>query len=225
MLGRRVDTEHDVVEVDGAPVGARPGLVYYLLNKPPGVVTTAQDTHGRPDGGRARPARAAGVPGRAPRRRHRGAAAADQRRRAGQPGGPPQPRARQGVPGHRAHRRRPGRPRARCAGCATASTWTTAAPRRPRSPSPSPASCASRSTRAATARSGGCARRSAIPVTRLVRTRIGPLHDRRLRPGTWRPLTHGRGHRPGQGDRRGTDRGRRRAVAKSPRTSPVRSRP
>jgi len=27
------------------------------------------------------------------------------------------------------------------------------------------------------------------PVTRLVRTRIGPLHDRRLRPGTWRALT------------------------------------
>ena len=27
------------------------------------------------------------------------------------------------------------------------------------------------------------------PVTRLVRTRIGPLSDRRLRPGEWRPLT------------------------------------
>jgi len=26
------------------------------------------------------------------------------------------------------------------------------------------------------------------PVTRLVRTRIGPLSDRRLRPGTWRHL-------------------------------------
>jgi len=27
------------------------------------------------------------------------------------------------------------------------------------------------------------------PVTRLVRTRIGPIHDDRLRPGAWRDLT------------------------------------
>jgi len=48
MLGARVDAETDVVEVDGAPVGVAPGLVYYLLNKPVGVVSTAHDPQHRP---------------------------------------------------------------------------------------------------------------------------------------------------------------------------------
>src|SRR5207248_6256237 len=47
-LGRRVDPETARVEVDGVPVSVRPGLVYYLLNKPRGVVTTASDPQGRP---------------------------------------------------------------------------------------------------------------------------------------------------------------------------------
>lgn len=48
QLGRRVDPEIDQVTVDGAPVGVRPGLVHYLLNKPAGVITTASDPQGRP---------------------------------------------------------------------------------------------------------------------------------------------------------------------------------
>lgn len=48
VLGRRVDTKVDVIAVDGVPIGARPGLVYYLLNKPRGVISTAHDPQGRP---------------------------------------------------------------------------------------------------------------------------------------------------------------------------------
>jgi 23S rRNA pseudouridine2605 synthase len=47
-LGRRVDVDQDRVEVDGAVVGVHPGLVHYLLNKPTGVITTADDPQGRP---------------------------------------------------------------------------------------------------------------------------------------------------------------------------------
>ena len=48
VLGRRVEVDVDLVEVDGAPIGVRPGLVHYLLNKPAGVITTASDPQGRP---------------------------------------------------------------------------------------------------------------------------------------------------------------------------------
>jgi 23S rRNA pseudouridine2605 synthase len=46
-LGRKVYPDRDVVEVDGVALTVRPGLVCYLLNKPAGVVTTASDPQGR----------------------------------------------------------------------------------------------------------------------------------------------------------------------------------
>jgi 23S rRNA pseudouridine2605 synthase len=48
VLGRRVHPEVDRITVDDAPAPTAPGSVYYLLNKPPGVVTTASDPQGRP---------------------------------------------------------------------------------------------------------------------------------------------------------------------------------
>jgi len=47
-LGRRVRPELDSVVVEGTPVAIRQGLVYYLLNKPVGVVSSASDPQGRP---------------------------------------------------------------------------------------------------------------------------------------------------------------------------------
>ena len=43
VLGKRVNINSDTVCVDGVPVSVVPGLVYYLLNKPDGVITTASD--------------------------------------------------------------------------------------------------------------------------------------------------------------------------------------
>jgi 23S rRNA pseudouridine2605 synthase len=47
-LGQKVDPETARVEVDGIPLPIRPGLVYYLVYKPAGVVSTASDPQGRP---------------------------------------------------------------------------------------------------------------------------------------------------------------------------------
>ena len=47
-LGARIDPTSAAVEVDGVAVGVRPDLVHYLLNKPAGVVTAAKDPQGRP---------------------------------------------------------------------------------------------------------------------------------------------------------------------------------
>jgi 23S rRNA pseudouridine2605 synthase len=46
-LGRRIDPARDAVALDGVPVVVRDDLVYYLLNKPAGSVSTASDPEGR----------------------------------------------------------------------------------------------------------------------------------------------------------------------------------
>jgi 23S rRNA pseudouridine2605 synthase len=46
-IGRRVDPETAAIAIDGVPVPTKAGLVHYLLNKPLGVISTAQDPQGR----------------------------------------------------------------------------------------------------------------------------------------------------------------------------------
>jgi 23S rRNA pseudouridine2605 synthase len=48
VLGQRIDPNKDEVEVDGSRVPLKTDLIYYLMNKPSGVVTSAEDEHGRP---------------------------------------------------------------------------------------------------------------------------------------------------------------------------------
>jgi 23S rRNA pseudouridine2605 synthase len=47
-LGAKCDPSQDVVALDGERINVDPDRVYVLLNKPRGVVTTADDPHGRP---------------------------------------------------------------------------------------------------------------------------------------------------------------------------------
>ncbi len=46
-IGQRVDPDTVHIEIDGVPLPVRPGLVYRLMYKPVGVVSTADDPHGR----------------------------------------------------------------------------------------------------------------------------------------------------------------------------------
>jgi len=48
-LGRRIDPEKDLVDVDGTAVQLDTGKRYVMLNKPTGVVSTMKDENGRPD--------------------------------------------------------------------------------------------------------------------------------------------------------------------------------
>ncbi|MBW4560335.1 MAG: rRNA pseudouridine synthase [Mojavia pulchra JT2-VF2] len=48
-LGQKVDPQRDTITIDGKPVvnKQRPALIYLLLHKPPGVVSTCYDPQGR----------------------------------------------------------------------------------------------------------------------------------------------------------------------------------
>ena len=46
-IGQRVDPETASIVIDGIPLPVRPGLVYLVLYKPAGVVSTASDPQGR----------------------------------------------------------------------------------------------------------------------------------------------------------------------------------
>lgn len=48
VQGLQVDPETAVIRVDGVRVGTAPGLVHLVLNKPRGVVSTLSDPQGRP---------------------------------------------------------------------------------------------------------------------------------------------------------------------------------
>lgn len=47
-VGARVDVSKDLVKVDGEIVGVKPDLLYVLLNKPSGYITSVTDPQGRP---------------------------------------------------------------------------------------------------------------------------------------------------------------------------------
>jgi 23S rRNA pseudouridine2605 synthase len=186
VLGRRVDPAVDAVEVDGAPVGIRADLVHYLLNKPPGVVTTAKDTHGRPAVVDLVPAEPRVYPvgrldadteglllltndGELANRVAHPAHGVDKEYLATVAGGP--------VPARAIRRLRDG---------VDLDDGRTA-PAKVSQPEPGVLRITIHEGRNRQVRR--MCEAVGHPVTRLVRTRIGPLRDRRLRPGEWRPLT------------------------------------
>lgn len=48
ILGDRVDVDEDTLTIDGVPTPVDPNLETHLLYKPEGVISTADDPHGRP---------------------------------------------------------------------------------------------------------------------------------------------------------------------------------
>lgn len=188
LLGDRVDPDAQRVELDGIPVVTSSEVVYYLLNKPAGVVTTARDPQARrtvidlvPDEPRVFPvgrldietegllvltndgdlAQLLAHPSHGVEKTYVAEVV-------GEPGREALRRLRQGVeledgPTAPARVRVLGRRQGRSALAITIHEGRNRQVRR---------MC------------------DAVghPVERLVRTRIGPVHDERLAPGTWRKL-------------------------------------
>ncbi len=186
VLGRRVDAAVDLVEVDGAPVGTRPGLVHYLLNKPAGVVTTASDTHGRPTVVELVPAEPRVFPvGRLDADTEGLLLLTNDGELANRIAHP-----RHGLPKEylatiAGGQVSPGALRRLREGVELDDGLT--APAKVSQPSPGVLRITIHEGRNRQVRRMCDA--VGHPVTRLVRTRIGPLGDRRLKPGSWRPLT------------------------------------
>src|SRR3990172_5747804 len=47
-LGVRVDPDNDRIVLDGAEISTQERKVYYVVNKPPGILCTLHDPQGRP---------------------------------------------------------------------------------------------------------------------------------------------------------------------------------
>ena len=186
VLGRRVDPDADLVEVDGAPVGTKPGLVHYLLNKPPGVVTTAKDTHGRPTVVELVPATPRVFPvGRLDADTEGLLLLTNDGELANRIAHPRHGLEKEYLATVGGGAVSPGVVRRLRDGIELEDGPT--APAKVSQPSPGVLRITIHEGRNRQVRRMCDA--VGHPVTRLVRTRIGPLQDRRLKPGTWRALT------------------------------------
>jgi 23S rRNA pseudouridine2605 synthase len=184
-LGRRVDPRSDQVALDGIPLSLDPRLVYYLLNKPPGVVTTAFDPEGR--------LTVVDLVPREPRVHPVGRLDSDSEGllvltndgsltyRLSHPSFGVDKEYLVGV----ACRVRPGALRRLREGVEL--DEGPSAPARVRLVSPTSLRITIHEGRNRQVRRMCAA--VGLPVTRLVRTRIGPLRDPKLAPGAWRPLS------------------------------------
>jgi 23S rRNA pseudouridine2605 synthase len=185
-LGRRVDVEHDLIEVDGAPVGVKPGLVYLLLNKPAGVVTTARDPQGRPTVVSLVPAAPRVFPvGRLDVDTEGLLLLTNDGELANRVAHPSHGVEKEYLVDVERGRVSPGALRRLREGIELDDGLT--APAKVTQPQPGVLRIAIHEGRNRQVRRMCDA--IGHPVRRLVRVRIGPLSDRRLRPGQWRPLT------------------------------------